>query len=42
MVQFHAKLVTTHTAHNTLAQKVKTQEFGDAGGERGKWKVSLC
>ena len=29
-------------AHNTLAQKVKTQEFGDAGGERGKWKVSLC
>ena len=23
-------------AHNTPAQKVKTQEFGDAGGEREK------
>ena len=30
MVQFHAKLVTTHiSSHNTRAQKVKTQEFGD-------------
>ena len=30
-------------AHNTPAQKVKTQEFGDGRGwrERGKWKVSL-
>ena len=42
MVQFHAKLVTTHIpAHNTLAQKVKTQEFGDADGEKEENGKSL-
>ena len=41
MVQFHAKLVTTHTAHNTLAQKVKTQEFGDGRVARERKMESL-
>ena len=40
MVQFHAKLVTTHiSSHNSRAQKVRTQEFGDKDGggeESGK------
>ena len=39
MVQFHAKLVTTHiSSHNTRAQKVKTQEIW-RHGLGGKWKV---
>ena len=29
------------SAHNTPAQKVKTQEFGDAGGERERKMESL-